>query len=57
MASKTVAICEQHWLEEEGRREPFRVSDPESWDLEHCYRCGCPLTIAFGVIYVRRDVQ
>lgn len=56
MTWRTVPICEMHWMEEQPGRKPVRVSDPASYALERCYRCGCPLTVAFGVIYVRRDV-
>ena len=50
---QNVAICEDHWREEEGDRVPFRMKEPPPEPVV-CYRCGVPLTER--VIYVRRHV-
>jgi len=45
---KTVAICLNHWMDEEPGRTPVRVID----EYEACYRCGFDSNI-----YVRREVE
>jgi len=55
MSWKTVAICDRHWLEEEGERPPHRfvVEEDEQDLLEPCYRCEKPECD----IFVRREVE
>jgi hypothetical protein len=50
MSWKTVAICEDHWYNEEGKREPIHVIG----EFEECYLPGCHEK---SDIYVRRDMQ
>ena len=52
MAWKTVAICDEHWKEEEGQRIPVRMNHVDGFEGEPCYRCG-----KLGDIFVRREVN
>ena len=52
MAWKSVAICDDHWKEEEGDRTPVRAEGPKGFFADECYRCG-----ALSSILVRRDIQ
>lgn len=45
----TVAICDQCWREQEGKRQPIRMREPEE---ERCYACG---QATRSGIYVRRN--
>ena len=45
---RTVPICDDHWHEEEGSRDPVLYLG----ESEPCYRCGSP-----SVIYVRRLIE
>jgi len=48
MGWSTVAICDDHWNEEEGDRKPVRIKGVK----EECYRCRTEATI-----YVRRRTE
>jgi hypothetical protein len=51
MSWKTVAICEDHWYNEEGNRQPIVLHDNVH---DECYLPGCHQQSS---IFVRRDMQ
>ena len=53
MTWATVPICDQCWREEEGERQPVRMTG-EHQELERCYRCHAP---TLSGIYVRRMIN
>jgi hypothetical protein len=52
MGWKSVPICDDHWVEEEGSRQALRIIESLRDRDERCYRCGRQ---ADG-IYVRRNI-
>jgi len=51
MTWATVPICDQCWREQEGKREPVRLTS-EHQQTETCYCCHTP---TLSGIYVRRS--
>lgn len=52
MGWTNVPICDDHWVEEEGNRQPVRLNKAVRPAEDPCYRCGRQ---THG-IYVRRNV-